>query len=56
MKKNREYTQLSDVEKQKSPLSNEVTPENAFIKLSSIAVHVAAKYKLKTLKLNDKNT
>ena len=45
---------MPEIEKQIRPLPNEVTPENAFIKLSTIAMHVADKYKLKTIKLEDK--
>lgn len=55
MKQNKKFIHMSEIEKQKTPLPNEVTPENAFIKLSTIAMHVAGKYKLKALKLTGKS-
>ncbi len=55
MRKNKKYIHMSNIEKQKTPLLNEVAPENAFIKLSTVAVHVADKYKLKALKLKDES-
>lgn len=54
MKQNNKYIHISENEKQKTPLPNEVTPDNAFIKISTIAMQAADKYKLKSLKLNDK--
>ncbi len=54
MKKNNNHIHMSENEKQKTPLPNEVTPDNAFIKISTIAMHVADRYKLKMLRLNDK--
>ncbi len=55
MKQNNKHIHMSENEKQKTPLPNEVTPDNAFIKISTIAMHVANKYKLKSLKLNDES-
>jgi len=51
----KKYFFMSKAEKGKTPLPNEVTPENAFIKLSISAAHAASQYKLNMLSLDDKN-
>jgi len=52
MKSRKPYLPMSDIEKQKIPLPNEVTPEDAFTKLAFVALQVADQHKLKTLKLD----
>jgi len=50
--KNKPNRFMSDVEKQNTVLAGEVTPENAFTKLSIFAMHAADKYKLKSFKIS----
>jgi len=52
MMRNKKNKFMSGVEKQNTVLAGEVTPENAFTKLSVIAMHAADKYKLKNFKIN----
>lgn len=54
MKNDRKYFHMPEVEKQKTPLPNEIPPEEAFIKLSVSAVRAASHYKLNTLNINEK--
>ncbi len=54
MKNRKPYLHMSDIEKQNTPLPNEVTPEDAFTKLAFVALQVTDQYKLKTLKLDVK--
>jgi len=54
MKKNKITIHMTEREKQKTPLPNEVTPENAFTKLNIAAMLAADEYKLEALKLNKK--
>ncbi len=56
MSQNKKYIHMSETEKQNTPLPNEVTPENAFTKLSISAMHAADRYKLKSLKINEKSS
>lgn len=41
---------MTEMEKQKAPLENEVTPENAFTKMIISAARVANKFGLKNFK------
>jgi len=43
---------MSDIEKQKTILPCEITPKNAFTKLSIFALRAANKYKIKIFKVN----
>jgi len=45
---------ITDLQKQKIILVNEVTPENAFTKITVFAARAASKYQLKSFKLNSK--
>ncbi len=55
MKNDVEYFYMSKVEKQKTPLPNEVSPDDAFTKLSIYAALAASQYKLNTLNIHEKS-
>lgn len=43
---------MTDAEKQKTPLANEVAPQNAFSKLVAAAIRASNKFGLKTFKID----
>lgn len=43
---------MTDAEKQKAPLANEVAPQNAFSKLVAAAIRASNKFGLKTFKID----
>ncbi len=53
MKNDNKKAYLSNIEKQKTPLQNEVPPEDAFIKLSIAAMSAADRSNLKNLSIDD---
>ena len=46
---------MTDAEKQKTPLANEVALENVFSELVAAAIRASNRFGLKTFKLNLKN-
>ncbi|MCF6325228.1 MAG: hypothetical protein L3J89_13060 [Gammaproteobacteria bacterium] len=55
MKNDEKYFYMPNVEKQKIPLPNEVSPDDAFTKLSIYAALAASQYKLNTLNIHEKS-
>jgi len=52
--KNKGKIKITEAQKQKMILNNEVTPDNALSKMTVFATRAASKYQLKSLKLTNK--